>query len=95
MNPVTSIIDLIKCALRALTAYLELKRDTYYMETSFAYYDQKESIRKKIIKLRNEGTVESTDAADMLMLQLQEREHAWKRATNTYISYTGGRRNLD
>jgi len=95
MNPVVSIIDLIKYALKALTAFLELRRDTYFIETSFSHYDQKEYIRKQIIKLRNEGTVESTDAADMLMLQLQERERAWKRAADTYFSYTGGRRNLD
>ncbi len=91
----TTIIDLIKNALKALTAYLEFKRETFYLDTSFSYYDQKEFTRKQIIKLRNEGTPESTDAADLLMLQLQERERAWQRATDTYFSYTGGRRNLD
>lgn len=95
MNPVVSIIDLIKYVLKVLTAFLELRRDTYFIETSFSYYDKKELIRKQIIKLRNEGTVDSTDTADMLMLQLQERERAWQRAADTYFSYTGGRRNLD
>ena len=48
MNPVTSIIDLIKYALKALTAFLELRRETYFLEASAKHLEYKESIRNEI-----------------------------------------------
>jgi hypothetical protein len=95
MNPVTSIIDLIKYALKALTAFLELRRETYFLEASAKHLEYKESIRNEINKLRNQGTSVATDRADLLMLSLQERERAWERASATYFSYTSGNKNLN
>lgn len=95
MNPVTSIIDLIKYALKALTAFLELKRETYFLEASKSHLEYKENIRNEITKLRNQGTISATDRADLLMRTLQEREQAWERVSTTYFSYKGGNKNLD
>lgn len=95
MNPVISIIDLIKYALKALTAFLELRRETYFLEASAKHLEQKEITRNEITKLRNQGTTAATDHADLLMLSLQERERAWERASATYFSYTGGNKNLN
>ena len=95
MNPVTSIIDLIKYALKALTAFLELRRETYFLEASARHLEYKENTRNEITKLRNQGTIAATDRADLLMLSLQERERAWERTSATYFSYTGGNKNLD
>lgn len=93
MNPVTSIIDSIKYALKALTAYLELKRDTYFLEASAKHLEYKDNIRNEITKLRNQGTTAATDRADFLMLSLKERERAWERASTAYFSYTGWNKN--
>lgn len=95
MNPVTSIIDLIKYTLKALTAYLELKRETYFLDAAAKHLEHKENTRNEIIKLRNQGTTVATDRADLVMLSLQERERAWERVSATYFSYKGGNKNLD
>lgn len=95
MNPVVSIIDLIKYALKALTAYLELRRESYFIDASIKNTENNEKIRQQIISLRNQGTIDATDRADLLMLSLQERKRAWERAAATYFSYTGGNKNLD
>jgi hypothetical protein len=95
MNPITSVIELVKCALKALTAFLELRRETYFFEASTKHLDYKESVRNEITKLRNQGTTAATDRADLLMLSLKERERAWERASATYFSYTGGNKNLN
>lgn len=95
MNPVTSIIDLIKYALKALTAFLELKRETYFLEASAKHLEYKENTRNEITKLRNQGTTAATDRADFLMRALQERERAWERASATYFSYTSGNKSLN
>jgi hypothetical protein len=90
MNPVPSILDLIKYALKALTAFLELRRETYFLEASAKHLEYKEKIRNEITQLRNNGTTSSTDRADLLMLSMQERDRAWERASTTYFSYTSG-----
>lgn len=95
MNPVVSIIDLFKYALKALTAFLELKRETYFLEASAKHLEYKDNTRNEITKLRNQGTISATDRADILMLSLQERERAWERVSTTYFSYKGGNKNLD
>jgi hypothetical protein len=95
MNPVTSIIDIIKYALKALTAYLELRRETYFLEASAKHLEQKEITRNEITKLRNQGNTSATDRADLLMLSLQERERAWERVSTTYFSYKGGNKDIN
>lgn len=95
MNPVTSIIDLIKYALKALTAFLELRREIYFFEVSAKHLEYKENTRNEITKLRNQGTTVSTDRADLLMRTLQERERAWERASTAYFSYIGGNKGSD
>jgi hypothetical protein len=95
MNPVVSIIDLFKYALKALTAFLELRRETYFLEASAKHLEYKDNTRNEITKLRNQGTISATDRADLLMLSLQERERAWERVSTTYFSYKGGNKNLD
>lgn len=95
MNPVTSILDIIKYTLKALTAFLELRRETYFLEASNKHLEYKEDTRNEIKKLREQGTIAATDRADLLMRSLQERERAWERVSATYLSYKGGNKNLD
>lgn len=95
MNPVTSIIDIIKYTLKALTAFLELRREVYFFEVSAKHLEYKENTRNEITKLRNQSTTVSTDRADLLMRTLQERERAWERASATYFSYIGGNKSSD
>jgi hypothetical protein len=90
MNPITSIIDLVKYALKAVTAFLELRRETYFLEATAKHLEYKDKTRHEIAQLRNQGTTIATDRADHLMLSMRERERAWERASATYFSYTSG-----
>lgn len=90
MNPVSSILDLVKYALKALTAFLDLRRETYFLEATVKHLEYKDKIRNEITQLRNQGNSNATDRADFLMRALQERDRAWERASATYFSYTSG-----
>lgn len=90
MNPVTSIFELIKQALAAVTAYLELKRESFFYDATNSHLKTKNELREEIIKLRNKGTIDATDRADILGLLLEERENAWQRVSATYSGYKSG-----
>jgi hypothetical protein len=90
MNPISTFFSILNNALKALTAYFELMRETAYARATREHLQEKDEIRNKIIKLRNEGTIDSTDRADLLMLQLEERERHWKRVSAAYSRHHGG-----
>lgn len=90
MNPISTFFSILNNALRALTAYFELMRETAYDRATREHLQEKDETRNNVIKLRNEGTVDSTDRADLLMLQLEERERHWKRVSAAYSRYQSG-----
>ncbi len=90
-----TILDILKYALQALAAYMELKRNSFYHDISKAHLDEKRKYRYEIDQLRNKQTVAATDAADQLLLELQERERSWKRVSAAYTSFSEGNTGTD
>lgn len=90
MNPLTSIIDLFKYALKALGAYFELKKETAYFDSEKQFLKEKEELRDEITKLRNKGTTDATDRADRMFMQLQEIDGSWKRVSAAYSRTKSG-----
>lgn len=85
-----TILDIVKYALQALAAYMELKRNSLYRDIEKAHLDEKKKYRHEIETLRNLHTIAATDAADQLLLELQERERSWKRVSAAYSSFGEG-----
>lgn len=84
MNPVTSILDIIKWALHAAASYFDLKRETFYFDAEQKFLKEKDEIRKEIDHLRNQGNIDATDRADALFMSMQEKERSWERVSATY-----------
>jgi len=95
MNAIISIIDLVKHTLKAVVAFLELKRETNFLEATAKHLEYKDKTRYEITQLRNQATTVATDRADGLLLTLQERERAWERASAAYSSYTSRNKSSD
>ncbi len=89
------ILSIIKYLLQGIAAYMELKRNAFYHDIAKAHLDEKKQYRHEIEALRNKGTVAATDAADELLLELQEREQSWKRVSAAYIASQQGNTGTD
>lgn len=90
MNPLSSILDIIKYALKAIYAYLDLKKETFYFEAEKQYLKEKEELRNEIDSLRNKGTVVASDLADAKFMRLQEIDRSWKRVSAAYSRNKSG-----
>lgn len=60
------IISLIKSVLSALTAYLELKNKSFYYDIIQKSKARQKELINEIEELRNKGTNDSNDHADLL-----------------------------
>ena len=67
-----NFVDLIKSALKALTAYLELKNRAFYYDIIEKSRSRQQSLINEIEKLRSAGTNDSNNRADILRAQLLE-----------------------
>lgn len=90
MNIVSEILAAIKYAFKAVYAYLDIKKETFFFTASKEHLENQEDLRDEIIKLRNKGTTDATDRADRLMLLLKEREAAWERVSAAYSRHKSG-----
>lgn len=86
LNPFDSVLNLIKLFLRTAIAYMELKRETFYYEAEAKFLEEKEIIRRQINEYRNKKTINGTDAADYLQLQLEEKTKSWERVSTAYLA---------
>jgi len=84
------IIGLIKNALLALTAFLELKSKAFYYDIIQKSRANQDSIRNEIEKLRTIGTNDSNDRADLLRKRFAE-EKEFAQYISTYYSLSGGK----
>jgi hypothetical protein len=89
------ILSIIKYLLQGIAAYMELKRNAFYHDISKNHLDEKKQYRNEIEALRNKGTVAATDAADRLLLELQERERSWKCVSTAYLAAQQGNTGTD
>ena len=78
------LIGLIKSALLALTAYLELKNRAFYYDIIEKSRSRQKDIVNEIEKLRNAGTISSTERADILRSELMEERETIKHLSAAY-----------
>jgi hypothetical protein len=84
------IIGLIKNALSALTAFLELKNRAFYYDMIQKSRNTQEQIINEIEKLRSSKTNDSNDRADILRDRLIQ-ERAYIQHLSTFYSLSGKR----
>jgi len=83
-----NFVDLIKNALKALTAYLELKNRAFYYDILEKSRNRQQSLINEIEKLRSSGTNDSNNRADILRSQLLEERRVFEHLS-TFYSQTG------
>lgn len=82
------IIGLIKNALLALTAYLELKNKAFFYDISEKSRTKQKELINEIEKLRNTKSSIDHDHADILLAVLQE-ERAYSKALSASYTLSG------
>ncbi len=83
-----NFVDLIRSALKALTAYLELKNRAFYYDIIEKSRNRQQSLINEIEKLRSTGTNDSNNRADILRAQLLEERKVIEHLSAFY-SQTG------
>ena len=83
-----NFVDLIRSALKALTAYLELKNRAFYYDIIEKSRNRQQSLINEIEKLRSTGTHDSNNRADILRAQLLEERKVIEHLSAFY-SQTG------
>lgn len=84
------IIGLIKSALLALTAFLELKSKAFYYDIMQKSRNRQKELINEIEKLRAAGTNSSNDRADILRAELMEEKRSAEHLS-TFYSLSGKR----
>jgi len=84
------IIGLIKNALLALTAFLELKSKAFYYDIMQKSRARQKELINEIEKLRATGTNSSSDRADILRAELLEEKRSAEHLS-TFYSLSGKR----
>jgi hypothetical protein len=84
------IIGLIKSALLALTAFLELKSKAFYYDIMQKSRTRQKELINEIEKLRASGTNSSNDRADLLRAELLEEKRSAEHLS-TFYSLSGKR----
>lgn len=84
------IVGLIKSALLALTAYLELKSKAFYYDIMQKSRNRQKELINEIEKLRSTGTNSSNDRADLLRHELLEEKRTIEHLS-TFYSLSGKR----
>lgn len=84
------IIGLIKNALLALTAFLELKSKAFYYDIMQKSRTRQKELINEIEKLRSSGTNSSNDRADILRAELLEEKRTVEHLS-TFYSLSGKR----
>lgn len=82
------IIGLIKNALLALTAFLELKSKAFYYDIMEKSRTRQKDLINEIEKLRSAGTNSSNDRADVLRAELLEEKRRAEHLS-TFYSLSG------
>ena len=84
------IIGLIKNALLALTAYLELRNKAFFYDICEKSRTKQKELVNEIEKLRNSKSSVDHDHADILLTDLQE-ERAYSKTLSATYTLSGKR----
>ena len=82
-------MTLITSLVKALSAYLELKNKSFYYDILEKSRTRQSQLSKEIEKLRSEGTNDSNDIADAILLQLIAEQKYCKHLSATYSATEG------
>lgn len=84
-----SFTALITMALRAMAEYFQLKNTAFYYDISEKHEQRSQKLRDEITKLRNVGSMQSTVAADKLLLILENEQRRWDTVSAAYFTASG------
>jgi hypothetical protein len=87
------VISLITNLIKAICTYFELKNKSFYYDILDKSRKRQNSLVEEIESLRDKGDAKSTDAADVLVLQLVEERKWIKHISNTCFEIKSGDRN--
>jgi hypothetical protein len=80
------IVGLLKSALQALTAYLELRTRGFYYDIIKSSQDYQKQLIDEIEKLRNSNTSSGNDRADILRAELIRERKTLEHLSTVYTS---------
>ena len=84
------ILGLIKGALSALTAYLELRNKTHYHRVVTESRNKQKNLINEIETLRTSGTNDGNDRADLLRDELLDEKRHLEHLSAFYIKSVEG-----
>lgn len=77
-------MSLITSLIKTLSVYLELKNKSFYYDILEKSRNRQSQLTKEIEKFRVEGTNDSNDSADTILLQLIAEQKYCKHLSATY-----------
>lgn len=83
----------IKALFDALTAYLQLKAQSFYYDLIQKNRDKQLTLINEIEKLRSTGKPADADRADLLRLQVISEKHFAQHISDTNIATITGKQN--
>jgi len=78
----------ILAILNSIQLYLSLKNKTAFSDLSLKHEQRKTDLINEIEKLRDKGDSNSSDNADLLLLQLKTENNEFKYLSTLYASST-------
>lgn len=78
------LMSLITSLIKTLSVYLELKNKSFYYDILEKSRNRQSQLTKEIEKFRVEGTNDSNDSADTILLQLIAEQKYCKHLSATY-----------
>ena len=84
------ILGLIKGALGALTAYLELRNKTHYHRVVTESRNKQKNLINEIETLRSSGTNDDNDRADLSRDELLDEKRHLEHLSAFYLKSCGG-----
>ena len=83
-----SITNLLTSVFKALALYLELKNRSFYNDLVEKHYKRKRELINEIEELRNIPNSRNTNAADVLLLVLEQENKRFDYLSTFYNNFT-------
>lgn len=83
-----SITNLLTSVFKALALYLELKNRSFYNDLVEKHYKRKRELINEIEELRNIPNSRNTNAADVLLLVLEQENKRFDDLSTFYNNFT-------
>lgn len=90
-----SITDLLTSAFKALALYWELRNRSFYNDLVEKHYKRKKELINEIEQLRNNPNSSNTNAADVLLLMLEQENKRFNDLSTFYNKFGKASDNSD